>query len=250
MGLIQDDAIVLRRLDYSETSEVLVGLTREHGKVRFIGKGLRKSTKKRFSPGIDLLERGELVLYVRQSRQDALATLREWDQVTQYWGLRDHIDRLMAAQYIADVTAGLTEDWDPHPVLFSKLDEALVSLSTADRVFSVLVGYQRAVLEEAGVFPKLDGCVVCAGRIDTTREVYFSSFEGGLLCRDCESSRMEKRRVLVSGRALASRRLTTASDVAGGFDLFHYHLSHLLGRVPAAGKHLENEAKKVQNSRD
>ena len=36
MPLIQDQAVVLRRLDYSETSQVLVLFTRDHGKVRAI----------------------------------------------------------------------------------------------------------------------------------------------------------------------------------------------------------------------
>ncbi len=36
MASVKDVAIVLRRLDYSETSQVLAMLTREHGQQRLI----------------------------------------------------------------------------------------------------------------------------------------------------------------------------------------------------------------------
>ena len=64
MAAVKDQAIVLRRLDYSETSQVLVFLTREHGLQRLIAKGIKRSTKKKYATGIDLLERGRLVFLI------------------------------------------------------------------------------------------------------------------------------------------------------------------------------------------
>ena len=54
MTAIKDEAIVLRRLDYSETSQVLAFFTRDHGPRRLIAKGVKRSTKKKFATGIDL----------------------------------------------------------------------------------------------------------------------------------------------------------------------------------------------------
>ena len=68
MPLIRDTAVVLGRLDYSETSQVIVLLTREHGKVRAIAKGIKRGTKQRFAAGIDLLEIGSVVLTSKQAR--------------------------------------------------------------------------------------------------------------------------------------------------------------------------------------
>ena len=47
-----DQAIVLGRLDYSETSQVHVLFAREHGKVRAIAKGIKRGTKKRFAAAV------------------------------------------------------------------------------------------------------------------------------------------------------------------------------------------------------
>ena len=55
MPLVKDEAIVLRRLDSSESSQVLVFFTREHGPQRLIAKGIKRGTKQRFATGIDLL---------------------------------------------------------------------------------------------------------------------------------------------------------------------------------------------------
>lgn len=239
MPLIRDNAIVLKRLDFSESSQVLALFSHHHGKVRVIAKGVRRSTKKRFSPGIDLLESGEAVLSVRQARQETLAILTEWTGAVSYHGLRERLDRLNAAQYAADIVAGLTGDWDPHPGMYLDFDRALAALADADRPQSVLVWFQRSVLADVGLSPRLDGCVSCGRGLRGDGDVYFSSFEGGLLCRDCEPSRVEKRLVRVAPDVLSGGAPSSDADVAGVFDVLNYHVSHLMGRAPAAAAFFE-----------
>lgn len=244
MPQIRDSAIVLKRLDYSETSQILAVFTREHGKVRIIAKGSRRSTKRAFSPGIDLLESGEVVLSVRAVRQEALAMLTEWRHARPFLGLRERLDRINAAQYIADVTAQLTGDWDPHPDLYVALEASLAALSEGVSVLGQVVAYQASLLAETGHALRMEACVSCGGSFADTRDIYISSFDGGLLCRDCEAARVEKRRVAISRTALAARRYETPADIAGAFDLYDYHISHLMGRVPAARAFLADASRR------
>ncbi|MEE9295726.1 MAG: DNA repair protein RecO [Phycisphaerae bacterium] len=237
MPLIRDSAIVLKRLEFSESSQVLVVLTRDHGKVRVIAKGIRRSTRRRFSPGIDLLETGEIVLSVRRPGQEALAIISEWKQRQAFSGLREGLDRLHAAQYAGDIVVGLTEEWDPHPAVYDALEGSLGALASGQRVFAVLVALQQALLTETGVGPRLDRCVGC-GQAVVDGDIYFSSFEGGLLCRDCEPARVEKRLVTISHQGLVAGSFATDADLCGAFDLFNYHISHVMGRPPAAHQHL------------
>ena len=90
MSLISDKAIVLRRLDYSETSQILALFTREHGQVRVIAKGIKRSTRSRFAVGIDLLELGHVVWSAREDRPQNLGILTEWKQVNAFVGLREN----------------------------------------------------------------------------------------------------------------------------------------------------------------
>lgn len=228
MAMINDQAVVLGRLDYSETSQVIVLFTREHGKVRAIAKGIKRGTKKRFAAGIDLLEIGSVILSARHERQANLANVTEWKQTRSLSGLREKLVRIQAAQYAAEVTSALTEDWDPHASLFDRLLDALATLSDADDAVETTVVFQRDLLTEIGSWPRFDACVQC-GRTDNL--THFSSFEGGLICRHCEPVQVEKREVGVT--TLAWLAQGAAPDTwTGPFELLDYHISHLMGREP------------------
>ncbi len=261
MPTIRDDAAVLSRLDYSETSQIIVLFTREHGKVRAIAKGIQRGTKTRFAAGIDLLDIGHLVASSREERTAHLATVTEWKQTRSFLGLREKLFRIQAAEYVAEVTAHLTEDWDPHAGLFDALLSTLEELSDASEPLGPIVGYQLRLLEAIGLLPRLDACVLC-GRPDSL--THFSSFEGGMVCRNCEPGQVEKWAVTPSiletlnilasrGRNLsrprrepargdpASRGLQAArisaqaqacGSLAGAFGVLNYHIAHLMNREP------------------
>ncbi|MEP0843211.1 MAG: DNA repair protein RecO, partial [Phycisphaerae bacterium] len=129
MSAINDQAIALRRLDYSETSQVLLFLTRAHGPRRLIAKGIKRGTRDRFAVGIDLLERGDVTFIARAGGEGSLGTLTEWRQVTIHAGLRGNLGRLYAAQYAAEITAAMIEEADPHPELYDALCRLLERLA-------------------------------------------------------------------------------------------------------------------------
>jgi DNA repair protein RecO (recombination protein O) len=256
MPTFQDRGVTLRRLDYSETSQILVVFTQRYGKVRMIAKGIRRSTRKRFATGIDLLEEGDVAFSVRTPGQEALAILTAWRQRSAFSGIRGALPRIHAAEYAAEVVAALTEDWDPHPQLFDTLVRFLEYLAGADEVMAPVVRFQRRLLEAIGSIPRFDVCAACGRPLEPHGPPYFSSREGGLLCPSCEASRAEKRQVRpdsldilrsketgtrnhpseVSG-GVQPRRPSRAPDarlnaMLGAFDIFNYHISHLMGRAP------------------
>lgn len=189
MPVIGDEAVVLGRLDYSETSQILVLFTRAHGKVRAIAKGVKRSTKTRFAVGVDLLDIGRVMLSSRQERGEALATLTEWKQTRSLSGLREKLVRIHGGQYAGEITAHLTEDWDPHAELFDALTATLAGLAEAEEALPAVVGYQWTLLDQIGSLPRFDACAACGRENELT---HFSSFEGGLVCRHCEPGRVEK----------------------------------------------------------
>lgn len=234
MPTIRDEAIVLGRVDYSETSQVLVLLTREHGKVRAIAKGIRRGTKARFAAGVDLLDLGFVVVSSRQERGATLANLTEWKQARSLSGLREKLFRVHAAQYMAEITGHLTEDWDPHEELFDELTSALIDLSDASEPLELTVRYQLALLSAIGGMPRFEACVLCGRQDDLT---HFSSFEGGLVCRHCEAGQVEKRE-LSPATLVVLRDGRTSGSLAGAFSVLNYHIAHLMGREPALATRL------------
>src|SRR5438552_19214246 len=119
MALLKDDAIVLRRLDYSETSQILLIFCRELGAQRLIAKGIKRGTKTRVAVGVDLLEFGTIVLSRRSTADAQLGTITESPQHATFPHLRRDLLRPYSAQYAAEPTAPPTNSADPHPTLFN-----------------------------------------------------------------------------------------------------------------------------------
>ena len=248
MPPFSDSAVVLRRLDYSETSQILVLFTRNHGKLRTIAKGIKRGTKTRFATAIDLLEVGRVVWSARAERQQNLAILTEWKQVRSFAGLRDSLDRLYVAQYAGEVTCELTADNDPHPELFDALVSTLDETAVSDQPLIELCQYQRSLLVEIGLMPRGDACVGCHRALAGSEgaNTYFSSREGGLLCRDCESGQAEKRLVrLAVAQAVFGGRVSGPA-AAEAFDLLNYHISHLMHKGPKLAEFIVPGARRRQ----
>jgi DNA repair protein RecO (recombination protein O) len=231
MTLIPDTAIVLRRLDFSETSQVLVMLTRAHGQYRLIAKGIKRGTKKRVAVGIDLLELGSIVFSQRPGKEHTLATLTEWRQEDTFSHLRRDLAKCYAGQYAAEVTSQLLETHDPHPALFDGLHRLLLSLKTGDPL-RPLVTYLWLLLNEIGLRPELSRCVNCSRDVHGDANLYFSSRQGGAICRDCEPAIIEKRRIAhgVVDELVGEPPPTAAPPPKAAFGLLDYHLRELMSR--------------------
>lgn len=240
MPLERDDAIVLRRLDYSETSQVLMVFCRVHGPQRLIAKGIKRGTKTRVAVGVDLLECGTVVYSRRPGSEGHLGTLTEWRQVDLFDHIRRDLPRWYAAQYAAEVTAQLTEEADPHPALFDALRAFLAALASDDPL-AALVGYLLDLLREIGLTPQLHACVGCEREFDAGEPVFFTSRQGGVLCRDCEPAAVEKRRVRDAGLPLLRGESSSGAAAAlAAFDLLDYHLTETMARPPKLSRPLRD----------
>src|SRR5437870_11514079 len=152
-------ALVLRTVDWSETSRIATLWTREFGKVRVLAKGGRR-LKSNFESALDLLTLCSIVLLRKSS--GSLDLLTEAQVVRRYPRLRQNLPALYAGYYLAELLGDWTEDYDPHPALF---DEALATLedlgapgvATGPR----LARFEMTLLRELGYLPNLAVCVAC-----------------------------------------------------------------------------------------
>ena len=230
MATYEDWAICLQRIDYSETSQVAVVLTREHGKQRLIAKGIKKGRKDHVAVGLDLLEFGRVQYVRRPESPETLGTLTGWRQRETFAGLRRDMLGVYGGQYAAEIVGQLTEDGDPHPGLFDAMVGLLESLAERPSL-GLLAGFQRSLLEEIGLMPAFGRCVGCSLATGQARSLHLTAREGGLLCENCEGARVEKFRL---GRgALAGCRLgavASTSEAYEAFEMLDYYLTETMGR--------------------
>lgn len=105
-GQVVTQGIVLARTDYQEADRILTILTPDHGKIRAIAKGARRS-RSRLAGGIELLSVNELALFAGRSELRTLVSSR----LVEHWGeiVRD-IDRTMLAYELMKRMNRITED--------------------------------------------------------------------------------------------------------------------------------------------
>src|SRR5580658_455875 len=129
-------ALVLRVVEFSETSSVVTLFTREFGKVRGLAKGARRP-KGPFESALDLLSLCRIV-FLRKS-SDALDLLTEAKLERRFRPAPRSLSSLYAGYYVAELLTEFTDDSDPHPQLFDAASETLLALGNGGSSVAALV---------------------------------------------------------------------------------------------------------------
>jgi DNA repair protein RecO len=180
MPRFKDQAICIRELDWSETSQVVVLLTEQHGKVRGLAKGSKRTSPshmQRFSGGIELLNLGQVLATTKRTAQ--LATVTEWDLQQDFYHLRTDLTAQHLAMYAADLANALVPELDPRPATFAALADFLAKLADREAQQAALARLQWVAIEEGGFQPDLH-TDVHSGRVLPKRGQYsFDAVAGG-----------------------------------------------------------------------
>src|SRR5262245_23546607 len=143
--------IVLRTTDWSETSRIATLWTRELGKVRALAKGGRR-LKSSFESALDLLTVCDIVLLRKSS--GSLDLLTEARVAQRFPRLATDLPALYAGYYLAELLSDLTEDYDPHPVLFDEVVRTLADFGTPGVPAGPrLARFELVFLQELGYGP-------------------------------------------------------------------------------------------------
>jgi DNA repair protein RecO (recombination protein O) len=191
-------ALVLRTVEFSETSLVVTLFTREFGKVRALAKGARRP-KGPFESALDLLALCRIV-FLRKS-SDALDLLTEAKLERRFRAAARDLSSLYAGYYVAELLQELTDDADPHPELFDAACETLLALATpGTSVAASVLRFEVTALRLLGHLPSLQRCVECGTAVKVEGRVAFGLLAGGVLCVRCRPGK--KQVVSISAAAL------------------------------------------------
>jgi len=257
--------IVIRLVDYSETSQIAAFLTDRFGKVSAIAKGSKRA-KSSTGGALDMLTLNEIVFSA--SASGGLATLREARTIAQYPGIRATTERYYAALYFAELSDAFTEAAENTAEHFNLLVSALEALSEGKTAPAILAAFFDAhALKATGLAPNLVQCVRCGSDPESRARPQASGHEtpkppaavkppairislsdGGLLCRNCpggvpidRGSLAALRRVFASTTQTISRlRLPKQiqSDVEGVLSAFVVYNAR---RVPRMMRYLRGD---------
>jgi DNA repair protein RecO (recombination protein O) len=239
-------AIVIRTVEFSETSLVVTLFTRELGKIGALAKGARR-LKGPFDSALDLLALCRIVFLHKTS--DALDLLTEAKLLRRFRLVGRDLAPLYAGYYVAELLDALTEEDDPHPELFDLADETLRALAAGESVAKWVTRFELGGLRLLGHMPSLETCAECGNPVRPAGRIPFGQFDGGVLCSRCREGK--KQIVLLSAGALKAmaqladpdrltwRRMEIDARSLGELrGVMNHYLVNLLGRKPRMHEYL------------
>ncbi len=202
MALVRSDGVVLKTYALGDTSRIAVVYTRDHGLVKLVAKGARK-TPSRFGACLEPLSRSHFHFYLKPDRDLHLVSQADALEPT---GMRiTDLVRLAHAQAALELIDRLVWGEEPHVALFDLLVATLEAVVAAEEreLPGVTLAFQLQVASLLGYRPHLEACASCGGTLAPER--LFSPARGGLLCASCAAR--EPGLVRLSADALAALAL-------------------------------------------
>ncbi len=240
-------ALVLRVVEFSETSSIVTLFTREFGKISGLAKGARRP-KGPFESALDLLGLCRIV-FLRKS-SGGLDLLTEAKLQRRFRPRGRDLPSLYAGYYVAELLTELTDEYDPHPGLFDAAEQTLAGLSSEGTAVSLwIVRFELTAMRLLGHLPSLSVCVECGQPVMTGGRVAFGLLSGGVLCGSCKVG--QRKIVSISPGVIAAMVALADADSDRWKDLnldarargelwavLNHYLSHLLGHKPRMHQYL------------
>lgn len=230
------DAIVLRCIDYSNTSQIATLLTAAQGKISIIAKGIKRQTKNKCSQPLGVLNCLSVVYYQRHVGQ--MAILKEYSLNDHFPGIRAHLDKIFSALYWLELIGECTSEGEASPALFTALRSGLEQLDRSSSPAAVFLLGQWQFLKFLGLSPHLESCMACQAPVGVNGEIafLFSPQRGGTLCaRCCKDGGMAVRLSASSCRKLSALSTgepatLTAREYQEIYSIFRFHLRSILNK--------------------
>ena len=216
MPLYRDEAVVLRTVKLGEADRIVTLLTRDHGKVRAVAKGVRR-TKSRFGGRLEPFMRSDLLIATGRS----LDVVSQAASVGSYAGpIGADSDAFAAANVIAETADRVVAaEKEPAGRQYRLLVGALAALARhAHPSEAIALSYVMRALAMAGWSPRLDSCVVCGRGMAREGDLWLSMEAGGLMCASDHTPNSRRVSRAVVDRVSALLRGDWPAVDAGGGD--------------------------------
>jgi DNA repair protein RecO (recombination protein O) len=172
---ILDEAICLRRREVRERDLIVCYLTREHGKLSLVAKGVRRAA----SRNAPLCQPCALVR-IQHVAGHGLGTLTQGELLDSLYDLRADLWRSAYATYLCELADHALPEGEPHAVVHDLLRATLCGLLVAADGAALVHSCELRLLGELGWEPVLDHCARCGEAFGEEAAVYCPD-AGGLL---------------------------------------------------------------------
>jgi DNA repair protein RecO (recombination protein O) len=202
MRVEQQPAFILHARPYRETSMLAECLTRDHGRIGVVARGVRREGARTQRAQLEPFQRVELDLLMKGE----LATLRSAEPSGAV--LRLTGDAGLAGLYLNELVVRLTGRQDANPELFAFYDRTLRRMASGEPLAWTLRRFERDMLDALGYGLQLDIDAIDGSPVDPAL-VYFHNPESGVV-----PGRIGDQRA-IRGADLLALAADTSPDAAG-----------------------------------
>jgi Recombination protein O N terminal/Recombination protein O C terminal len=136
--IVKTEAIVLKCINYRETSKIVTFYSKSHGKIRGIAKAVR-STKTRWGGVLQSMAYLNLFFYFKENKDLHLVSNAEYANA--FKSIYGDYDKLQAGFKIIELVNRTTADHEPNDEVFNLLKFTLENLESATKNYSNLLFY-------------------------------------------------------------------------------------------------------------
>ena len=237
----ETSAVVLRAVDFSETSKIVTLMTERLGKIAAIAKGGRR-IKSAFDLSLDVLSVCRVCVIRKPTAELDLLTEARLEE--RFVGLQKNLPALYAGYFAAEIVDGLLQSHDPHAEIHDELVVALRTLDAGGDRLRAVGRLTARLLVELGYAPRLDACCVCGAASPMgQRWISYSAQAGGVLCEECRKTHFGSVQLtpatlrsldglFADDRAEAARSPLEPAERGPAWRTLLMHLQILLGKTP------------------
>ena len=173
------EAIVIKHADLGEADRILTLITSRAGKIRAVGKGVRRM-KSRLGGHLEPLTHCSLML----TRGRQLDTISQSQTIDAFFGIRGDLRLTAYALYLSELTDAFSSERAENYPIYKLLLDTLHHLEKTPSVTVLSRYFELQLVGHAGYQPQLHECLNCHTPLKPVAN-YFTPSGGGVLCPDC-----------------------------------------------------------------
>ena len=184
--ITKTDAVVLKSMNYRDSSKIVTFYTRRFGKIKCLAKGARE-LKSKFGAGLQPITTVSLVLYKKEHRE--LQLVSQCDAVKTYRSVHSDLERMAVALAVLELVNQLMHDEEENAALYDLLTETLDEIERAKKnVLNLWLAFQIRCASIFGFTPDLESCLECGRSVDDIGpdgSAVFQLSKGSVICARC-----------------------------------------------------------------
>lgn len=185
--IIKDEAIILRKTNFSNSSLILQLYSKNNGKISVLVKGARRS-KSKVGSKIDILNHVEFVFFKKVGRDIQLAT--EINLINHYPHIKEKIEKIKYASAVCELILKLIPEHEASERIFKGSIKMLNHFNNSEDAENLLFAkYLFFFIKETGFELSFEKCSICNKELKSEGQNAFSYSEG-IICGQCNKDKM------------------------------------------------------------